>query len=224
MRTRTMRALLWKDFRINRMILIVGAVLWLVPYIFILKLEAVSSGSSSPNYFEALASGSFGSMFASMLAVALLGGNVNSSERVTRSAAFLAYLPPSRATVLISKAISTIIPCVLIFGVNLSVLVILHATGHWQPRDIWRIASILATALSVFGVAWAVGVFLKSPAIACCCGIVTPFIIGLVMIYCLEELYGFKLPVHAYCITAVTVGVLSFVVGAFCYLRANPDV
>lgn len=223
MRTRTMRALLWKDFRINRMILIVGAVLWLVPYIFTLKIEAISSGSSSPGSIVALSKGSMGSMFVSMLAVALLGSNAFSSERVSRSAAFLAYLPPSRATVLISKAISAIIPCVLIFGVNLLVLVILHATGYWQPRDIWRITSIPATALSVFGVAWAVGVFLKSPAIACCCGIATPIAISMAVGYYLAGL-GPNFPFHAYCITALTMGVLSFFGGSLCYLRANPDV
>ena len=225
MKTRTLRALLWKDFRINRMILIVGTVLWLVPYIFILKLEAVSSGSSSPNYFEALASGSFVSMFASMLAVALLGGNANSSERVSRSAAFLAYLPPSRATVLISKAISTIMPCVLIFGVNLLVLVILDKMGHLQNRvnTIKMVMSIPAAAASVLGVAWAIGAFLKSPAIAASCGIIAPIaIIAAVEYY--RGGWGAGFPLQAFCITTLTVGVLGFVVGAFCYLRAEPDI
>ena len=224
MKTRTLRALLWKDFRINRMILFVGAVLWLVPYIYFLKMKAISSSSSSPNYFQALVDGSLGSMLAFILAIALFGGNALSSERVSRSAAFLAYLPPSRAVVLISKAISAIIPCVLIFGVNLLVFVILHTTGLWHVRldTVKTITSIPAAAVSVFGVAWAVGFLLKSPAIAASCGIVAPIaIIAAVKYYRGGWWAGF--PFQAYCITTLTVGVLGFVVGAFCYLRANPD-
>ena len=33
MKTHALRALLWKDFRMNRMILVFGAILWVTPYL-----------------------------------------------------------------------------------------------------------------------------------------------------------------------------------------------
>ena len=114
MRTRTMRALLWKDFRVNRPILIIGVVLWLVPYVFLLANEVASKGVLSSRYSRVVYHGAQSSIVWSILIVALLGGNVIARERVTRSAAFIAYLPPSRLAVLISKAICGIAPCFLL--------------------------------------------------------------------------------------------------------------
>ena len=93
-----MTALLWKDYRLNRLVLFIGVLLLVGPI-----LIAVGS-----NYYSRWRTGSIcawpdllvhteiTSLAFSLLTIGLLGGNAVAGERMDRSTEFLAYLPPTR--------------------------------------------------------------------------------------------------------------------------------
>lgn len=104
------RALVWKDLRVNSLPLKAGTAMWLAPY----GLAAMIVGTTTSLWDEAtpnaawavlLATGSYFSVMCSQAALAMLSGHSISAERTDRSAEFLAYLPPSKRQILASKII-----------------------------------------------------------------------------------------------------------------------
>ena len=86
-----MKWLLWREYRLNRWILITGAVLLLLPYLITLIVlcwpNAISTGAN--HIVDSLIVAAFYSLGISQLTVALLGGNAIAGERADRSAEFL---------------------------------------------------------------------------------------------------------------------------------------
>ena len=97
-----MKWLLWREYRLNRLLLMTGATLLLLPYaiaLFDLGWDAWWGSSQSPraeNAARRFEVAAFFSIVISQLTLALLGGNAIAGERADRSAEFLAYLPVSR--------------------------------------------------------------------------------------------------------------------------------
>ena len=98
----TMKWLLWREYRRNRLLLGMGAVLLSFPICSSsfgtrgLRDEPPITGKSSRWRQRA-------AYFFRRLTCALLGGNAIAGERSDRSAEFMAYLPVSRLRRLISK-------------------------------------------------------------------------------------------------------------------------
>ena len=102
-----MKSLLWREYRLNRWILVSGGVAILLSYA-IAALSLLFDVDRASAFFVAYVASS---IFSAMM-LTLLGGNAIAGERTDRSAEFMAYLPFGRRRMLASKlffALSTIV-------------------------------------------------------------------------------------------------------------------
>src|SRR5262245_42537586 len=117
-----MTGLLWKDYRLNRGLLILGLFGLAGVYVVGLAIEMSDTWPALPApkvWADALSS--YGHMALSVLpfVAALLGGNAIACERADRSAHFLAYLPPTKTRILASKFIVAVCALAVFCGGNL---------------------------------------------------------------------------------------------------------
>lgn len=168
-----MRALLWKDYRLNRAILILGLAMLLGPYLAagLLGLRgharSPAGGAEWSSLFGAAADFSLGM---SLLTVALLAGNAFAGERADRSAEFLFGLPLSRRKIVSGKAILALGATAVIWGVNLlMVSVIVPAVADTLDHGPARhspVPGLAATSLLLLGAGWLGSSLLESPSMA----------------------------------------------------------
>jgi ABC-type transport system involved in multi-copper enzyme maturation permease subunit len=177
-----MESLLWKDFRLNRLIVILAVVLAILPYPWMAILTLGTDGRSwqSPEMWRLVVqSASFMSLAVSILSGALFAGNALACERAARSSEFLAYLPPPRWCILLSKlTIALGVLAVLSVGnmfVALKVTPLfsdgLAGAGFIRDMMAEQVLDVCCVAILAFGLAWCGSALLESPAIAASLGI-----------------------------------------------------
>ncbi len=229
-----MKALLWKDCYVNKFVLSVGSVLLFLPYVVFLILAAYSRWPGSAVHvnmiwdYQILTIFSYVSLSLSLLTIAMLGGNAMAAERADRSAEFLAYLPPSRRRLLVSKIILAAGASLLIWIVNMVTLLVLAPRLPGAPPlvdgALWQVPGETTLALGavsvlLFGVAWFSSSFLASPAIATFCGLLAPDVLGGVLLIVRSFCYRPFPLLSWFSPLSLTLGILGFVAGTVCYLR-----
>ncbi len=173
-----MRALLWKDYRVNRLVLLAGLVLLVAPPAAV----AVINGYGAMRYGEpvwpwmaALQVGAILSLVVSFITVAMLGGTAFACERADRSAEFLAYLPPTRGQIVASKMALAGGSVAAIWAVDLLLIyVVAPLCGEVHPqvaeelRDLRErlLPAVAGTSVCLFGAAWFGSSFLPSHGVA----------------------------------------------------------
>lgn len=180
-----MNWLLWREYRLNRLILITAVVLLLLPYLVLLiALPWVKVPATGAANYVALTFGvaALYSLFITPLTLALLGGNAMAGERADRSAEFIAYLPVTRTRRLVSKLSLAFAATALIWGANLLVLLFVGLVPElWRnpgEPDIPIILKYVAiTGLTFYGVGWLISSFQSSPTFAVCGGLITPLLV-----------------------------------------------
>ena len=229
-----MKWLVWKEYRLNRSIVIVGATLLVVPHLVALILAWYDAGpliqGGMPRLWQNLVLSAGYSLVLSQLTLALLGGHAIACERVDRSAEFLAYLPLARARILAGKITLPILAAALIWGLNLLILLFIipdlwlsEARGPEVAREVLGVAAL--TGFVFFCVGWLLSSLLESPSFATCGGLITPFLIA-TGIQALAWLFEYPLervlqevigPWYVY--TCLVLAPACFVAGTWCYLR-----
>ncbi len=225
-----MKALLWKDYRLNRMILILGAVLIAGPYVVVILQQWCRPRHTwSPLVWaDLLGAACQVSLGLSLVTVAILGCNAFAGERADRSAEFLAYLPPSRRAILMSKAVLSLVAIAAIWGINLAVArgVIPALLGDGSPPfNAMPLSKALAVSAAVgtimFGMGWGASAFLESTAIAAGVAFFAPAAVAMAFIgsqhwfgWPTQEEFG-----HCYSVVCVAMGTVGFGVGTVHYLR-----
>lgn len=130
-----LKALIWKDLRINRLPLLIGAFVLLVPYIVVgvavTHMPLWQEATAASAWAVLLATACHFSVMCSQPTLAILSGHIIAVERGDRSAEFLCYLPPSRAMVLISKAVVLAGEFIVIWGLNL----LMYAIALWLSPE-----------------------------------------------------------------------------------------
>jgi ABC-type transport system involved in multi-copper enzyme maturation permease subunit len=236
-----MKALLWKDFRVNHLVLAVGAGVLLAPHLLWLLIvlgiywgyiahDGMTWPAAIDIWSRDLMVVALWSLMLSGLTAALLGGNAVAGERADRSAEFLASLPVSRRQIIVSKAVLALSAVALIWAVNL--LVIATQTSSTFPSQVGKplsdildgVAICACVTCSAFGVAWFFSVWLTSPALAACAGLLAPFILFMIFALLAEfgggrTGYGDNFAVLAYSLVCALVGIAGFVAGTVSYLR-----
>ena len=225
-----MTALLWKDFRLYRPLLILGAVLMILPYLGGVGLSAYlewrhGQGQWHTAYWQLLGAGS---LMLSLLTFALLGSVAIAAERQQRSAEFMAYLPPTRRAVLVSKTIVAVVPALVIWAVNLLVIYALAPQagnpptgGSYAGDDNLHqmIPALGATSVLLFGAGWCCSTLCASHAAAAGASLIASPTVALGM-RALEYFFGWRhLIENWYVPVAVFLGVAGFVIGIVYYLR-----
>ncbi len=226
-----MRALLWKDWRINRFVLIVGTVILFLPYLFFLIHIIYTQwywpvGQMRHWNYEIVTACAYFSLILSLVPIAMLGGKAMAAERADRSAEFLAYLPPSRRSLIASKIILAVGASLVIWIVNLGNLMVLAPRMPGAPPladgALWQtpgtgVLVLGGTTVLIFGVAWLLSSFVASSTVATGCGVITWFGIygGLASVHLLHPF-----PILGWYYTlCLTVGILGFTAGTVVYLR-----
>jgi len=175
-----MNWLIWREYRLNRLILIVGLGLLLLPYA--IALMVLLWARFHPGVFQVFGFALLYSVILTQLTQALLGGNAIAGERNDRSAQFVAYLPLSRPRRLRAKLSVIAAATVVFWGANLLILLFVLGTApEANPRFYDLIRNALPysaiTGLVFFGVAWLVSSLQSSPTFAVCGGLITPLVI-----------------------------------------------
>ncbi len=231
MKTAPMRALIWNDFRISRPVLIIGFVLLLAPYAITLLTftdsphwTSMSEGAVWSMLIEIAA---YMSLFCAPLTMSMLSGTIIAAERADRSCEFLAYLPPSRTKVIVSKmfvvgGVSAVIW--LSGGAALSIATMLAPVGS-QPSQfvssmpsLWMIASI---GVAACGVGWMASSWLESTGGPVGLAILAPIAISAPLqisqfYFGWPDPYGYA---RIYMTSCATVGAVCFAVGTVYYVR-----
>jgi ABC-type transport system involved in multi-copper enzyme maturation permease subunit len=173
-----MKALLWKDYRLSRPILMLGIVLFLAPYLTVAGTALYTYGLSLPPvkvWPEALLPASLVSLGLSLVTLVTLAGSSIATERADRSAEFLAYLPPARITILASKLVVVLAPVLFVWAVNVPFARGMVPASGPAPGGVGdvrgAIASISCAAVMLLGAALLGSAVLDSAAIATSLGV-----------------------------------------------------
>ncbi len=227
-----LKALFWKDVRMNRLPLVAAWALLLVPYfipgaMLVMNAPIWEDGPAESAWAALLGTGSFFSLMCSQASIAMLGGNLIAVERGDRSAEFLAYLPPSRGQILLSKASLLIGAQIVIIGLNgLVVMIALWLAGNSETPFIFTGDFVDRSRLVMVGVAaagcgWLASSMLQSSGPPVALAFLSPMIIFgcLNLVKYLSGWPAYDSFPDVYFATCGMVGPATFVAGCLYYLR-----
>ena len=226
-----LRALIWKDLRINRLPLLIGAFVLIAPYIVVgvavTHMPLWQEATAASAWAVLLATGCHFSLLCSQPTLAMLSGHTIAVERGDRSAEFLGYLPPSRGLVLVSKAVVLAGAFLSVWGLNL----LLHTTAFWLSPDsdtareltshIASLPRIAGIGLLAAGVGWCASANVENSGPAVALGLAAP----LVLFGVLQVTHSaFNAPDElafgaVYFTLCPILAVVFFTIGTFSYLR-----
>jgi ABC-type transport system involved in multi-copper enzyme maturation permease subunit len=166
--------LIWREYRLNRWILVSGGMLVLLPLVI---AGALGYGRSVDFIGPWILSSVFGYM-----TVALLAGHAVAGERADRSAEFVAYLPLARWQRIASKLILFLITFAVIWSV-----VVWGATQVVMPVQLAHLVDVrgfVIASLMIYGMGWLFTSFLSSATYASVFGLSAPvfFLAGLAIV------------------------------------------
>ena len=227
-----MRWLLWREYRLNRLILAFAALLLLLPYVIALLATgiAVITGESTREFPEMAIAYSY---ILSLATVFLLAGNAIAGERADRSAEFIAYLPVQRWRMLTSKLLLSLIAFAVILGFNTLMTVILFGPVDVTDRQFWTIVMLFSMGVLSYGSSWLASSLQSSPVIAITTGFVTTGLVSFCAFFIhvrtltesLEPVdideYLIKPMVMWYATISLPVAIVCFGVGTWYYLRGS---
>lgn len=236
-----MKWLIWKEYRLNRPILILGAIVMLLPYIPILflylrthwQVHAQDLSARTDVFVSLYRAELFGTITASTVTayftLAILGGHAIAGERADRSAEFFTYLPVPRWKVVISKLTIPLITALTIFGVNLlAYLLVTRYSNTRVPGNAGMFPQLAFTALAAwtaFSVGWLLSSLLESPTFAVFGALMLPWGAVLIWVGIAVLLRRANMPVSdsTFLVTSVILGIAmgtaSFIVGTSYFLR-----
>lgn len=220
-----MRALLWKDYRMNRALLIVCGAMLVAPYFIgaaYQYYDEMYDGMAVGKRGGAAAASALAAMAVSLLTISLLAASAFTQERTDRSAEFLAHLPPSKWNILLSKfALAFGVACVL-WTVNAAMgLIVAPKLGQFQPSLHEAATDLLCTSVLVFGAGWAASTWMTSPVGAWGIAAAAPMVVGGVMF---ASWYFFGTPAEsefqsAYRVLVLLCGMAAIAISSGLYLR-----
>lgn len=221
--------LLWREYRLNRLLAYVGLGLMLIPYIMMTcaVIYRLARGWDVPNLVEALGYLALYSIALSQVAVVFMGGNAIAGERLDRSAEFVAVLPISRLHRIVSKLLISSIATAITWLPNLLLLLMVSAVGSFNQREVAAAITMITftaiTAFTAYAVAWMVSSFQTSPTFSVVAGLMTPFLvftsIQLFSILVLEIKDPYPAIGVAYSVICGVIAVTSFSVGTWHFLQ-----
>lgn len=180
------KALVWKDLRVNRLPLLIGMALLIAPYVVVgtavTHMPVWEEATRASAWAVLLATGCYFSLMCSQASLALLSGHVIAAERGDRSAEFLAYLPPSRGQVLFSKALVLAGSAAVVWGLNWGASLIAdHLAGDTDAArmltaDMASIGRLAAIGVLAAGAGWCASSMLENSGPAVAFALVAPIV------------------------------------------------
>ena len=183
-----MKQLLWKDYRLNRPLLILFAAVWLALYLVGAGAQFASGWPKMPTAHDwagMLVSYGTSAMYLTFCFTGLLGGHAIACERGDRSAHFLAVLPPTKMQILTSKFIVAAGVTAVMWGwIVLSIYVIAPRLSS-VPVDFSGTLvepGVAAVCVLTFGVGWLASACLEKTTIPIIVALVSPGAVTVVLL------------------------------------------
>jgi ABC-type transport system involved in multi-copper enzyme maturation permease subunit len=216
-----MKALLWKEYRQNRQVLLAAAALTAIPYVGALLRylfeESPTYSAGSPLVWAFTFHGiSELTMMLTVVAFALIAGNSIAGERADRSTEFTFSLPIARTSAWIGKIMVAVAACTILIAVH-ACLRVATAPGI-ANRD--YLLLLLSSSVLAFGAAWVFSSLLNNSAVTTVLGISAFLVIySVIRLY---NQYAEPAPLDSMLLLAVldiAIGLIGFCVGSLIYLR-----
>jgi ABC-type transport system involved in multi-copper enzyme maturation permease subunit len=221
-----MMQLIWKDYRLNRSLFVLGVAVLAITYAIGAGMEVHAAWPSPPkkdDWAAMLVSYGTIAMYLSIGVTAVLGGYAISCERANRTAHFLGYLPPNRRQILASKFI-------VAGGASAVwwawVILTVFFVAPWlsgRPEDFTGTVDgrgAAAVCVLTFGVGWLGSACFENTIVPILMAGASPIVVGFIMFGLADalgiprlEMSGWSVPV---CLAG---GGISFVAGTWAYLR-----
>jgi ABC-type transport system involved in multi-copper enzyme maturation permease subunit len=217
-----MKALLWKDFRVNLPIMLAAVFIWAAAHA-VAATSLLIYAEQDQRWGEAMFHVTAASLIFSQLLIGALGANAMATERGDRSAEFMFYLPATRREILASKFFVALAVALAIWLWHVFVMEIIcpALSAGAMPSRTPSIFAIVSSGISLFGTAWFASSFMKSTAYA--------LLVGLVPFAAVGALFtnnvvargwppegtreGWYVGIH------LTMGILAFAAGTWYYVR-----
>ena len=220
--------LIWKEYRVNRLILFVGLGMLVAPH----AIALICACFHPDDWTDYFSSASMFSMIVTQLILALLGGNAIAGERVDRSAEFLETLPFSRRQNFFSKLSIGPLTALLIWGFNLPIFWLVISSDRIRTGELndiaFSLAMVAVTGLTFYCAGWLFSSLLNSSVYSTCLGLFTPLVVimgiqGTIWLLDLNvRVYGRNSDVIIgswYAGICVALSLVSLVLGSVFYLR-----
>lgn len=218
--------LLWREYRLNRLILVAGTVGILLPHV-IVAVAALPHDEASIAWLVS-------TLFAE-ITVAVLAGNAIAGERADRSAEFIACLPLPPRRLVASKLLLFLIVISAIWSIRLML-----STVQPQHEMFGDTGSVPLQLLVVYGASWLFSSIQSSAVIATALGMVTSWTLGLcagwfmhsrleepvLPIADLNAHYAehlFEPAFTLYAMVGIPIGIVCFCIGTWFYIRRGSN-
>ena len=187
-----MKTLIWKDYRNCYPLVVVGAGVFLLPYIiWVVQCLYMNSQMPAGEPWLEMAAGmlviaAMASLICSQLVILILGAQIIAGERALRTSEFLFYLPPSRQKILSGKLAFSAIFIALVWAIGLIVFVLaLRTTTDMYEASgrLWETLMVTGcVGIALFGAAWAGSSALPSPTYCAGLSVVVAVLVYLLVI------------------------------------------
>jgi len=222
-----MKKLLWKDYRLNRGLIILGAAALAGVHIVGAAIEISNTWPSMPAakvWADALTSYAHLAFSLTPFIAAVLGGNAICCERAERSAHFLAYLPPKKVQILLSKLGVGLGALAVYWIVTGLLMCVVAPLIHPLPVNFLYMVtapeSAIAGCILTFGVGWLGSAWLEKPTFPVLSALACPFVLGFGMTTMALILGVSRFDVLEWTGTVCwSLGVIAFAAGTALYLQ-----
>lgn len=230
-----MNALLWKDFRLNRSILLLTAVLFVLPHLGGMLWLAFESAQRDAGWwswqwsYDTVMRMGVLSLVLSLVGLTVLAGNALACEREEGSDEFLAVLPPTNGATLTSKILVVLGAMVLFWGLDFVAILGIAPRMPGAPivlvagvddNPITELLMTTGVALSMLGAAWWIASFSRKASTAWALAFTIPIAIvgavGLAQAVGVVQADGFG---SAFLSSSLVLGIAGGVRGSLNYLR-----
>jgi ABC-type transport system involved in multi-copper enzyme maturation permease subunit len=180
-----MKALLWKDTRVNSVILAYAMATSVGVFIALAAVNKITewhTGYLFKEWPDLFGLAAMLSLALELATAVLLGGCAFASERADRTAEFMAYMPVSRRQIVLSKTILVLTVFAFIGLFNVGAILYQGARRSTAMGEtvndmgsVWQsIGTLGALALCMFGCAWFVSSISRSHGLSAAMGILVP--------------------------------------------------
>ncbi len=211
-----MRWLIWKEFRLQWPIVVMGFVLMLVPFVVPLAVVLLKGWNAVAISQAFVVNAGF-----TIVMAAVFGGHAIGIERQDRSREFLAVLPVSKPKIVLSKLVWPVVTIGLMWAIHAAVLAAWEDGWRDPPVDGQVILLFALASWASFGIAWLVSTLQDSPIIAAGAGLAIPWAAALAIVYFfwLIDIDAEQLGIQLWGGLVLNAGLLCFAAGTWRYVR-----
>ncbi|MCC6699738.1 MAG: ABC transporter permease [Candidatus Hydrogenedentes bacterium] len=233
-RAGTIRALVWKDYRVVRLSLALGLCIIVVPY-------GVAAGASALNGDPAvhMRGGALASIALSVVVFAFWSGAQMAHENATGANRFLASLPIPWLKAQWSRVGTPLVPAAVVGLTNVAILILAHNAASHELRfdaafswSMWNDAPFIVMGLALangaalaFAASWFASAYYRRPALSIVLGILAgPVTVGLWAAgsgWCSESDRGLSPLAFSCTFTFLTAATIATMLAAGCTIDAR---